>query len=95
MFAIFQYSVDQFLNTATPSVGVPWVKKEDGSFDVIMGACDVADVCQLTGIYMLYLIGKKYDSKNLGLYRDDGLAEVKNVSGPASKEIKKTVTIFI
>ena len=38
---------------------------------------------------MLYLIGKKFDSKNIGLYRDVGLAVLKNVSGPASEKIKK------
>ena len=67
--------------------GEPWVKKEGGSFDVTMGAYDGAEVCELIGIYMLYLIGKKYDSKNIGLYRDDGLAVFKNVSGPASEKI--------
>ena len=50
---------------------------------------DGAEVCELIGIYMLYLIGKKYDSKNIGLYRDDGLASFKNVNGPASEKIKK------
>ena len=69
--------------------GEPWVKKEGGSFDVTMGAYDGAEVCELIGIYMLYLIGKKYNSKNIGLYRDDGLAVLKNVSGPASEKIKK------
>ena len=67
----------------------PWVKKEGGSFDITMGAYDGAEVCELIGILMLYLIGKKYDSKNIGLYRDDGLAVFKNVSGPASEKIKK------
>ena len=38
---------------------------------------------------MLYLIGKKYDSKNIELYRDDGLAALKNVRRPASEKIKK------
>ena len=37
---------------------------------------------------MLYLIGKKYDSKNIGLYRDHRLAIFKNVSGSASEKIK-------
>ena len=69
--------------------GEPWVKKEGGSFGVTMGAYDGAEVCELIAIYMLYLIGKKYDSKNIGLYRDDGLAIFKNVSGPASEKIKK------
>ena len=66
--------------------GEPWVKKEGGSFDVTMGAYDGAEVCELIGIYMLYLIGKKYDSKNIGLYRDDRLAVFKKVSGPASEK---------
>ena len=69
--------------------GEPWMKKEGGSFDVTMGAYDGVEVCELIGIYMLYLIGKKYDSKNIGLYRDDGLAVFKNVNGPASEKIKK------
>ena len=44
---------------------------------------------------MLYLIGKKYDSKNIGLYRDDGLAVFKNVSGPASEKKKNIYTICL
>ena len=47
--------------------GEPWVKKEGGSFDVTMGMYDWAEVCERIGIYMLYLIGKKYDSNNIGL----------------------------
>ena len=41
--------------------GEPWVKKEGGSFDVTMGANDGAEVCELIGIDMLYLLGEKYD----------------------------------
>ena len=54
-----------------------------------MGAYDGAEVCELIGIYMLYLIGKKFDLKNIVLYRHDGLAVLKNVSGPASEKLKK------
>ena len=46
--------------------GEPWVRKERGSFDVTMGACDGAEVCELIGIYMLYLIGKSTIQKILG-----------------------------
>ena len=63
---------------------------EEGGWDFdAIGAYDGVEVCKLTGILMLYLIGKKYDSKNIGLYRDDGLAVLKNVSGPASEKTKK------
>ena len=37
--------------------GEPWVTKE-GNF--ALEANDRANVCELIGIYMLYLIGKKY-----------------------------------
>ena len=47
------------------------------------------EVSELIGISMLYLIGKKYNSKNIGLYRDYGLAVFKNVIGPASEKMKK------
>ena len=58
------------------------MKKKGSSFDVTMGSYDGAEVCKLSGIYMLYLIGKKHDSKNVWSYRDDELATFKNVSGP-------------
>ena len=60
--------------------GEPLVKKEGGSFNVTTGEYDGAEVPELVGIYKLYLIRKKCDSKNIGLYRDDGLAVIKNVS---------------
>ena len=54
-----------------------------------MGGYDGPEVCELIAICMLYLIGKKYDSKNIGLYRDDELAVLKNVSEPVSEKVKK------
>ena len=68
---------------------------QGGSFDVTTTAYEWTEVCELIGIYMSYLIGKKYDSKDIRLYRDDGLAVFKNVSEPASEKNKKTVTIFV
>ena len=56
------------------------MKKEGGSFDVTIGAYD-----------MVYLKGKNYNSKNISLYRDDGQALFKNISGSASE---KKITIF-
>ena len=37
------------------------------------------------------LLGTKYDSKNIGLYRDDGLSIFRNVSGPKLEKIKKHI----
>ena len=55
-----------------------------------MGSYDGAEVCELIGIFMLSLIGNKYNHSNIGLHRDDGLAVFKNTSGPQSEKSKKT-----
>ena len=65
----------------------PWVTKE---CNFTLETNDRANVFELIGIYMLYLIGKKYNWKNIELYRDDGPAAFKNASGPASEKIRKT-----
>jgi len=54
-----------------------------------MGAFDGAEVCELVGCFMLSQIAEKFDKNNIGLYRDDGLAVFKNISGPQSEKIKK------
>ena len=66
-----------------------WVKKESNLFYVTMGAFDGAEICELVGTFILHEITKKYNKENIGLYRDDGLAVFKNVSGPESEKIKK------
>ena len=65
------------------------MKKEGGSSDVTMGAYDRAEKCEPIAIYMLYLVGKKYNSKNIELYRDDGLAVLKIVIGLVSRKMNK------
>ena len=75
--------------------GETWVKKEDENFDVTMGAYDGAEVCELVGIYLQSLIAERYDKDDFGLYRDDGLAAFRNISGPQSESIKKNfIKIF-
>ena len=66
-----------------------WIKKDGGLFDVTMGAFDGAEVCELVGAYLLSLIASKYNKNEIGLYRDDGLAVFKHVSGPQNEKIKK------
>ena len=65
------------------------MKKGSDLFDVSMGAYDGAEVCELIGIFLLNLLGRQYDTKNIGLYRDDGLSLFKNCSGPQMEKIKK------
>ena len=56
-----------------------------------MGAYDEAEVCELVGNYLLYEPSKLYEKKDIGLYRDDGLAVFKNKSGPKSEKIKFSI----
>ena len=66
-----------------------WMKKQSDPFDVSMRAYDGAEVCELVGIFLLNLLGREYDTKNIGLYRDDGLSIFKNCNGPPVEKIKK------
>ena len=68
-----------------------WIKKQGGLFDVSMGAYDGAEVCELVSTYMLNLLSKKYNKNDFGLYRDDGLAILKNKSGLQSEQVKKNI----
>ena len=70
--------------------GKPWIKNHNNNFDVTMGSYNGVEVCELIGIFMLSLIGKKHNPNNIGLYRNDRLAVFKNKSGPQSEKIKKT-----
>ena len=66
-----------------------WMKKGSDLFDVSMDAYDGAEVCELIGIFLLNLLGRQYDTKNIVLYRDDGLSIFKNCSGPQMQKLKK------
>ena len=67
------------------------MKKGSGLFDVTMGAYDGAEICELVGTYILHQITSKYNKKDIGLYRDDGLAIFKNISGQVAERIKRTL----
>ena len=56
-----------------------------------MGAYIGAEVCELVRTFLLYKLSLKYNKKDIGLYRDDGLAIFKNISGPKSEKIKKDI----
>ena len=56
-----------------------------------IGAYDGAEVFELVSTYMLYVLSKKYSKNHFGLYRDDGLAVLKNKSGPQSEQVKKNI----
>ena len=69
-----------------------WVKKDNPHFDVAMGSFDGAEICELVGLYMLQHLSAIFGEKNsVGLYRDDGLAILQNISGLEAERIRKKV----
>eukprot|EP00794_Sanderia_malayensis_P012450 gene12450-biopygen9924 len=74
--------------------GTTWVKKDSNLFDVTMGSFDGAEICELVGLFILNKLATKYGKDNIGLYRDDGLAIFKNISGPQADRIRKDITKY-
>ena len=62
--------------------------KKEGALS--MGAFDGADVCEAVGNF--YQLSKNYNKKDIGLYRDNGLAMSKNVCGSKAERIKERYT---
>ena len=76
------------------SRGEEWVKKNatDDLFDVTMGSYDGAEVCELVGLYLLSKLQALLGPKSVGLYRDDGLAYVRSLSGRRLDKLRKDIT---
>ena len=73
-----------------------WTKKEGNKdFDVTIGSFNDAEICELVGLYILYIWSTKYGINFNSLYRDDRLACFENVSGPKADQIRKDfINIF-
>ena len=72
--------------------GDVWVKKSGSEFDVTMGSFDNAGVCELVGLYLSHFLAKIFGKEAVGLYRDNGLAILRNASGPDAERMRKKVT---
>ena len=70
------------------------VKKSGAEFDVRMGWFDAVEVCELVGLYLLHHLAKIFGKEAVGLYQDDGLAILRNASGPDAERVRKKVTQF-
>ena len=47
-----------------------------------------------SGIFLLSLLSKKYNSNNTSLHRDDGLSVFKNIGGQQAEKHKKIIQII-
>ena len=60
----------------------PWIKKSGNKdFDVPMGCFDRAEVSEIVGTYILSKISNEINKKQVGLWRDDALGVLRNMSG--------------
>ena len=84
--------INQSRKTLLFNEKIPWVKK-DGSedFDVPMGCFDGAEVCELVGTFIVNKLKNVFQNITFGLYRDDGLAVIKGLSGLEIERLKKNV----
>ena len=69
-----------------------WVKRGHRLFDVTMGCFDGAEVCELVGAFALSQLAKIFNKQEVGLYRDDGLAVFRDVSGHDADKIREDIT---
>ena len=69
-----------------------WKKKsQTDDFDVTMGSYDGAETCELVGSFILSKLSSIMNLKNVGLYRDDGLAILRNANGHTADKIRKEI----
>ena len=72
-----------------------WMKKGGELFALNMGAYDdAAEIFELVEISMVYKFQQLNKINNFDLYKDDGLAVVKNINGPQSEKAKKKLQIL-
>ena len=64
-------------------------REATGLFDIVMGSYDGAAICELVGLFALSQLPEWYDRDSIGLYRDDGLAVLRVLSGNMAEQAKK------
>ena len=64
------------------------MKKTNPEFDVAMGTYDGAEICEFVGLYLLDQLSAITGKLNLGLYRNNGLAVLRDTPGPDSDRLK-------
>ena len=74
--------------------GTTWIKKGGSDFDVKMESYDDAEVCELVGLYMLYLLLQRFGIDFIGLYREDGSTAQILSNKQADRARKDIIAIF-
>ena len=74
-----------------------WVKKKNSLFDVIIGAFDGAEVCELVGTFLLSQLSQDYNKVTFGLFQNDGLAvfKWKESNSTLCKSLRTAAFLFL
>ena len=59
-----------------------------------MGCYNGAEVCEIVGSYILNLLHNILDKDFAGLYKDDGLTILRNLSGPEIEKKRKAIIML-
>ena len=60
-----------------------------------MGSYNGAEICELVGLYILFVLGEKYGKDKIGFHSDDGLACFGNIHTSQAERIgKEFISIF-
>ncbi|PFX13891.1 G-protein coupled receptor 64 [Stylophora pistillata] len=74
----------------------PWEKENDEFlFDVTMGSYDGAEICDLVVLFILNSLSSTSHNCDIGLYRDDGLALLKNAPGPQAERTRRNSLVSL
>ena len=65
-----------------------------GLFDVTVGSYDGREVCNLIGMFALSKLPKQYSRCDIGLYRANGLAVFRGMSGSMAEGTKKDINKY-
>ena len=57
----------------------------------MMGSNDGAEICELTGIYILLQLSNLLPQEDIGLYRDDGQILLRNTNGQLMDRVRKNL----
>ena len=66
-------------------------KEIDSCFDFTMASFDGAEICELVGLYIQSKLEKILPKSNVGLYRDNGMALLRNLNGQHAGKVKKNI----
>ena len=84
--------INQSRKTLLFNEKILWVKKDGGKgFNFPRRCFDGGKVCKLVGTFILKKLKNIFQNSTFDFYRDDGLAVIKDLSGPEIETVKKNV----